>query len=187
MASYRGMTMTIAADGEQVSLTADDGAAGAGGAAAEIAASLLIPLAAVSETLAGSSLLLYAATPGAFVDLAADLCYALRLDPASLVVDDHLGAPHDGPRSGLTALDGTSAINRAIGVLIERGATPESARDELHRLAGTDGGDPVHAAEQVLSSVSGGRSGDGRSGDGRSGDGCSGDGRSGDGRSRDGG
>jgi len=143
--SYTGMTMTIALEGHDVSFTVHDEPAAAA------ATSLLIPLAALTTTNPGSTLLLYAATPGAFVDLAADLSYALGVDPATLVLDDHLPAPDDGP--GMTGLDTKFAIDHAIGVLIGRGQTPESARDEVHRLASLDHGDLRAAAEQIILSA----------------------------------
>lgn len=145
VASYVGVT--IAFDGQDVVLTAHGEAAFTPG----IATSLLIPLSTVSTGLAGGTLVLYAAAPGAFVDLAADLSYALGVDPAALVLDEHLVEPADVlGRSGLEAL---STINQAIGVLIERGRTPESAREELERLAALDSGNLLHVVEQVLHST----------------------------------
>lgn len=138
IASYLGMTMTIAADGHEVSLTVD--APGA----TPIATSLVIPLTAVSTAEAGSTLTLYAATPGAFVDLAADLGYALGLPDAAMVLDTDL-APTIGP--GFTGLAGQSTTNRAMGVLLDRGHTLESAREELRRL---DAGDVGITAEHIL-------------------------------------
>jgi hypothetical protein len=93
---------------------------------------------------------LYAATPGAFVDLAADLSYALGLDRTHLVLDQHLIAPTAGSGMGL---DTQSAINQAIGVLIGGGHTLESARHELDRLASLDSDDLHRAAQAVLASV----------------------------------
>lgn len=143
VASYTGMTMTIALDGHDVTFTVRDGPP------SQVAAtSLLIPLAALPTTDTASTLLLYAATPGAFVDLAADLSYALRVDPPNLVLDGHLPAP--AASSGMTGLDTHFAIDQAIGVLIDRGHTPETARDEVHRLAGLDHGDLRAAADQII-------------------------------------
>ncbi len=144
VASYTGMTMTIALDGHNVSFTVNNTPTAAGSAAT----SLLIPLAALTTTDTASTLLLYAATPGAFVDLAADLSYALAIDSATLVLDAHLPAPDHGP--GVTGLDTHFAIDQAIGVLIGRGHTPETARDELHRLASLDHGDLRAAADQII-------------------------------------
>jgi hypothetical protein len=59
--------------------------------------------------------------------------------------------PFDG--IGMTGLEGQFAIHQAIGVLIERGYTPETALDELRRLAQLDCGELQHAAEQVLATI----------------------------------
>jgi hypothetical protein len=145
VSSFTGMTMTIALDGHDVSFTVHEDAT------IQPATSLLIPLATVTPTGAASTMLLHAATPGAFVDLAADLSYALRIEPAALVLDGHLD-PRAGP-AGRTGLDEHSAINQAIGVLIGRGHTPESAQQELQRLATLDHDNLRVAAEAVILSA----------------------------------
>ena len=145
VASFTGMTMTIAFDGHDVSFTVHDDAT------IQPATSLLIPLATVTPTDPASTLLLYAATPGAFVDLAADLIYALRIEPTALVLDGHFD-PRAGS-GGITGLDEHSAINQAIGVLIGRGHTPESAQHELQRLATLDHDNLRVAAEAVIISA----------------------------------
>lgn len=142
--SYTGMTMTIALEGHNVSFTVHDNPTTAAAAALT---SLQIPLAALTTTDTASALLLFAATPGAFVDLAADLSYALNIHPDTLVLDAHL-PPDDG--LGMTSLATHRATDQAIGVLIGHGHTPESARDEIHRLAALDHGDLRAAAEQII-------------------------------------
>jgi len=155
--SYVGMTITIVVNEYQVSFSAYDEAVGA---SFEMAASrLLIPLGAIYATSAGGTLLLYAATPGAFVDLAADLTYALGIDRTDLVLDDHIAALPDGPGSAVTGLDGHALINRAIGVLVDRGHTPESAGGALRRLSRLNGGKPHLAAGHVLRSIPAGVAG----------------------------
>ncbi len=143
VASYTGMTMTIALDDEDVSFSVHDPAM------VQPATSLLIPLAAVAHTDTANTLLLYAETPGAFVDLAADLSYALGIETAALVLDAHLDTSVD--TADLNGFDEHSAINQATGVLIGHGYTPESARDELHRLAALGNGNLHAAAEALLS------------------------------------
>lgn len=142
--SYLGMTITIALDGRDVSFTVRDDTARRRVAGT----SLLIPLAAVTCVDAASTLLLHAATPGAFVDLAADLSYALDIDPALLVLDGNLDPPADS--AGVTGLDEQVAINQAVGILIAHGHTPESARQELHRLAADEHGGVRAAAEYLV-------------------------------------
>lgn len=146
VASYLDMTVTVAVDGHQVRFTAPERATTTGPA---VGASLLIPLSLVSLAEPGSTLVLHAAAPGAFLDLAADLSYALGLDPHALMLDAHL-APPNGSGEGVSSLAEYCTINRAIGVLIERGHTRESAREGLAQYASLDGGELHTAAEQVL-------------------------------------
>lgn len=143
--SYLGMTLTIVVDGQPVTVTAREDVT------TQIATSLLIPLGPARSGGATTTLTIYAANPGAFVDLAADLSYALGLPYAALVFDDHPAAPADG--SGMTGRDTQSAVNQAIGVLIDRGSTPEAAREHLRRLCVGNGDDMRVIAGQVLRSV----------------------------------
>ncbi|PZS32474.1 MAG: hypothetical protein DLM58_09735 [Pseudonocardiales bacterium] len=143
--SYVGLTITIAADGHRISFTASE-------PSAIVATSLSIPLAAVAGSETGSSLVLYATVPGAFVDLAADLAWVLELDPSTFVLDQHLAVP--APSNGVLGLREHATINRAIGALIERGHTPESARAELRRHAEADSGDIPAAAQRILNALS---------------------------------
>ena len=76
--SYRGLQLTISQNGFPIVLTAfaDDGHDGHDGA---VATSLRVPLALLDASFAEESrIVFYAGTPGAFVDLAADLAFALR-------------------------------------------------------------------------------------------------------------
>ena len=151
--SYRGLHLTLVEDGHPVSLAAfihpED--------AEPITTSLRIPFAALGPGFdAASGVVLYGSTPGAFVDLAADLGYALGTPtttpgPSRNPAQDMNGhGPHnpqgDGhkmiavdadlpmtvPESGLTGLDELSTINQAIGRLIAQGHSPEQA-DAVHR------------------------------------------------------
>jgi hypothetical protein len=139
--SYVGLTITIAAEGHRISFTTSERGATA-------TTSLSIPLTALAGGEAGSSLVLYATTPGAFVDLAADLAWVLEIKPSALVLDQHVAAP--APSDGVTGLSELATINRAIGALIELGHTPESARAELRRHADLDSGDMPAAAQRIL-------------------------------------
>lgn len=73
----------------------------------------------------------FAATPGTFVDLGADLTYALG-SAAGPRLDQDLPAPL---WTGVTGIAELSAINIAIGILIGHEHSPETARRELHRMA----------------------------------------------------
>jgi hypothetical protein len=142
------MSVTIALDHHDATFTL-----GPTTASGPVATSLLIPLEVVSDARQGSVLILYATTPGAFVDLAADLSYATGVTPATFVLDRHPAPAVDDV--GTTPLDGPSAINQALGVLIARGYTPQAALEELHRLAEQDGGQLEHAAQIVLDDLDG--------------------------------
>lgn len=74
----------------------------------------------------------YASKAGAFVDLAADLAGILSLAPGLLILDGHLTIPDQDSDMGLGSI---SLVNQAIGVLIDRGCSPEDAFGELQQLS----------------------------------------------------
>ena len=146
--SYRGMFLTVVEGDQAISLSAfdstEDGA---------ITTSLRLPFAALAPGFhVGSRVVFYAASPGAFVDLAAGIGHALHapiifhglmprltadLPPATLV-------------SRLTGLDDVSTINRAVGMLIDQGHHPDEAHATLHRHAVTAGVEPHIYAARLL-------------------------------------
>jgi hypothetical protein len=148
VASYLGMTVTIIAGGHEISFTVREHQE----AEQRIATSLLIPLTYLAAAAPGSFLVLYAATPGAFVDLAADLSYALHVEPDELTLDAHLTPANH--HSGVTGLVDMSHINQAIGILIERGHTPHSASTELQHLASQAETTVRVAAHQLIQTAS---------------------------------
>lgn len=136
--SFLGLQLRIVEQGQPVVVTAasPDGTA---------RTSLRLPLLILCPSFeSGSRLTFYAGTPGAFVDLAADLSFSLHL-PAFAGRD----CPGDGGRriildadlpptaliSGVSGWEDLSTINRAIGLLIGRGHHPDHAGDALHREA----------------------------------------------------
>jgi hypothetical protein len=159
--SYRGLCLTIVENGNPIRLVAflppQDGES--------MATSLRLPLAALAPGFhVDCQIVFYAATPGAFVDLAADLSYALTIPTItgsrpprpthSPELDGHQGTDHrDGHRpivldgdlppatlvSGVTGLDDLSTINRAVGILIGRGNHPDEAHATLRRHAAVAG------------------------------------------------
>jgi hypothetical protein len=156
--SYRGLYLTIVENGHPIQvatfLPQQDGES--------IATSLRLPLAALAPGLhIDSQIVFYAATPGAFVDLAADLGYALTIPTTtdsrratSPDLNGHPGTDHrEGHRSivldgdlppatlvsGVTGLDNLSAINRAVGILIDQGHPPNQAYATLRQDAATAG------------------------------------------------
>ena len=158
--SYRGMYLTVVEGDEPVGLSAfdstEDGA---------ITSSLRLPFAALGPGFhVGSRVVFYAASAGAFVDLAADIGHALHapiifdgLRPRLTECPEGDGQHGDGHRDGhesivldadlppatlvsrLTGLDDVSTINRAIGMLIDQGHNPDEAHATLHRHAVTAG------------------------------------------------
>lgn len=125
--SFVGLSMMLIVQGQPVTLTsiveAEPPAVGA---------SLRLPMALTSAVPQGS-LVLYATTPGAFVDLAADLRYALSAAAGEVALDQDLTLPTR--ESGITGVAELSMINRAIGLLMGRGLTPELAMAHLQRQA----------------------------------------------------
>ena len=119
-----------------------------------------------------SRVTLYAATAGAFVDLAADLSYALHLptstdrftDAGSSNGDDQRCGQVDDDRritldadvppnpldSGVSGLSELSTINRAIGVLIDHGHHPDHAGETLRGDASIEGLEPHGYAARLL-------------------------------------
>ena len=170
--SYRGLHLTIAENGYPVSLTAfhpsqDDDS---------IKTSLRVGFAALGPGFdGGSRVVFYAATPGAFVDMAADFAYALdtstttqrhpaRSDDSSDRHIQHSRDRCDGHRpivldadlppptttSGLVGPDQVSTVDRAVGIMIDHGHHPDHAHATLRRDAAAAGVEPhIYAARLV--------------------------------------
>lgn len=144
--TYLGMTMTLVTPTHDVSFTVLLDAAGQA-----VRTSLRIPLGNDPDPKTAVRLVIYAGTPGALVDLGADLRYALALEPAALVLDGDLMVPEDDV--GRTGLAGHAAINQAIGVLVDRGHSPDSAHAELRRLSCAGMLSLPDAAQRLLDTV----------------------------------
>ncbi|HWJ52457.1 MAG TPA: hypothetical protein VNT24_03660 [Propionibacteriaceae bacterium] len=153
--SYRGLQLTISQNGYPIVLTAfdHDGHDGHDGA---VATSLRVPLTLLDSSFAEESrIVFYAGTPGAFVDLAADLAFALRdgstserLENAAIRLDaDPFPHTRGFSLSGLTEL---STIDRAIGVMIVQGHHPDHAHATLRRDAARAGMEPHRWAAHFL-------------------------------------
>jgi len=117
----------------------------------EILTSVMFPLSALGEHAPGGQVVLYAGTPGAFVDLAADLAYALQTGPDAVQLDLHLVPPD--PALGAAGLTTLARQNRAIGILLDRGYDTDAALTELHRLARLKAISVDTAAQQLITSV----------------------------------
>jgi hypothetical protein len=162
-ASYCGFRLTIVENQWPVTL-----AAFAGGPDVPVRTSLRLPLGLVSRTIDPESrVVFFAGTPGAFVDLTADLSHALGGVPVEHQTPaadggDGSGTPVDGQRraikidadlpllsrkSGLTGLAELTVLNRAIGMLVDQGHDIDQAHQLLRRDASAAGVEPhVHAA-----------------------------------------
>jgi hypothetical protein len=149
VASYLGLRVTIAHTDPPVVFTVFEDAVEDG----DIRTSLMLVL----ETLGDGctprvSLLLFAAVPGAFVDLAADLCWMTGRPLTDVILDEHLDVFAE--RHAVDALQAASVINQALGVLVGRGYTPEQADQELDARATDAGTNRRQAAALVLSTIS---------------------------------
>jgi hypothetical protein len=144
--SAKGLSLTVRVSGQDVTVTTldDDNLSPVG-------ASILFPLGMEEIDNEGTCIVFYAANPGAFVDLAADLGWTTGLPPRAILLDQHLLLPIAG--SAVTGLRELSTINQAIGMLIERGYSPGSARIELERNAELLSVTVHSAASAVIQSV----------------------------------
>ena len=79
------------------------------------ATSLCLSLSWLPRLNPGSRITFYAVTPGAFVDLAADLTFALG--GVALQIDDDIT---NAPIAGLTSVETLTGINHAAGILVPR-------------------------------------------------------------------
>jgi len=144
--SYVGLTVTQRDTTPPFTLTAmEDGAD-----PEAVRSSLLFPL--PDDGTVALDLILYAASPGAFVDLAADLAWMLGRPLTDFVIDAHLRPPPE-PDYG-QSLHVMSVINQAIGVLVGRGYGLGAARRELDVRAAGAGHTRDEAARVILQSLS---------------------------------
>jgi hypothetical protein len=146
--TYLGLRVTV--DGSDLPFTfttLEDGAAD------DVRTSLRLMLPGVGDrrTSPTVALVLYAGTPGTFVDLTADLAWLTGRPPNDFVLDQHLSGPAR-PDTG-TYLRTASVINQAIGVLIGRGYTPERAHRELDTQADCAGTDRHTTAQFILDTL----------------------------------
>jgi hypothetical protein len=149
--SYLGISITLVVDEVPVTVTILEDFLDP----SEIGTSLMIPLTVLGDHGPGSQIVLYAATAGAFVDLAADLSYASGAGPDVAQLDQHLRPPdHAAEVTGLTAL---RLQNQAIGILIDRGDEADVALARLRRRALLEGISIELAVQTVIDSVVGPR------------------------------
>ena len=125
--SYQGLAITVVIDHQRVTVTAMEPS----WERSEITTSLHLTLGGFALLDSSTEITFYASTPGTFVDLGADLTFALGA-AAGPRLDQDLPTP---VWSGVTGISDMSNINVAIGILIGHDHTPETARRELHRIA----------------------------------------------------
>jgi hypothetical protein len=146
--TYLGLSV-IVGDDDHPSLSVDlaDGVL-----AGDIRASLRLTLSGVIESreMLAVALILYAGSPGTFVDLAADLAWLTGRPSSDFVLDEHLHVPA-GSRTGMQLA--AAVINQAIGILIGRGYTPQLADCHLDTLAANAGTDRHAAAARILATL----------------------------------
>lgn len=150
--SLLGMTVTLSSPGTQdgvalrFTLLEDDADP------RETGSSLRLPR-STEPTEPIVTVVLYAATPGAFLDLATDLAFldSPGLDAAEL--DQHLG-PRPADVTG--ALRQGSIVSEAVGALLDRGRTHTQARAELDALAAAAGTSRIVEAGRLLDTLTAG-------------------------------
>jgi hypothetical protein len=96
-------------------------------------------------------IILYAGSPGAFVDLAADMAWLTGRPPSDFILDEHVGSAAMSVPEG--QLRRASEINQAIGALIGRGYTPQQADWQLDVQAANNHTDRHTAARRILAKI----------------------------------
>ena len=147
--SFLGLSVTVDGSDPPVTFTIVDE-----GAADGVRTSLRLTLPGAGEDSASPpvALILYAGTPGTFVDLAADLAWLTGRPPSDFALDQHLSVPAWSDAG--TSLRVASVINQAIGVLIGRGYTPRQAHSTLDSQAHGAGTDRYTTAQSILDTLS---------------------------------
>lgn len=149
---YIGLELTVVHTGHPITLRAFTGEG------VDATSSLRIPLPLLSRRFEnGSRAIFYSRTAGAFVDLAADLGFVLGA-ASGIAIDGERppirldgDLPPDTTVSGLSGVTELAVINRAVGVMIERGHDPEAAHADLHRHAASAGLSAHSFAVRLLS------------------------------------
>jgi nucleotide-binding universal stress UspA family protein len=118
--------------------------------AAHVLSSLAVPLTAGEPA---DVLVVRAGDAGAFLLLADDLAGLLGAGYAPLEIDGHLSLPAGPANSFEAAIAELSVVNQAIGVLLDRGATPEAGLADLHRRAVKTETSVTRVSQQVLASL----------------------------------
>jgi hypothetical protein len=150
--SYRGLSIEVAQSNPPLRILAmaDRNVTGDTGTSLQFT----MPGQGEPSSLPPVSIILFADSAGAFVDLAADLAWLTARPPTEFVLDQHL-TPIARPTSEGQLLEAT-AINQAIGALIGRGYTPQQANTELSTQAANSSMDRPTAARRILAEITAG-------------------------------
>lgn len=147
ISSYLGLSVVVSQSDPPLTITTlTDGAVDA-----DICTSLHVLLPGTEPGRAPVALILYAATPGAFVDLAADMTWLMASTMIEVTLDEHLLSATGGETA--TQLRAASDINQAIGILIGHGYTIHEANGELDAHAETNRIDRHSAARLILDAI----------------------------------
>jgi hypothetical protein len=144
--TYLGLSVTVDRNDPPFTFTtlADDVVAG------DVRTSLGLALSGAG-VLPAVVLVLYAGSPGTFVDLAADLAWLTARPLSDFVLDHHLPVSA-GTYSGTYLLE-ASVVNQAIGALIGQGYTVQQADRQLDARAANAGISRHAASLRILANL----------------------------------
>jgi hypothetical protein len=136
-----GLSITIRVGLPAVTVTTLEGTA-------TVESSLRVPLPSPLSESGSTVVVFYAGIPGALVDLAADLQWALHLPAEAMLLDQNL-TPASGanPIAGLSEM---SVVHRALGALLAQGRTPEAAAAVLRTSADRFGTSVLTVADDLI-------------------------------------
>ena len=124
--SYLGLTLSLSGPAGDVRMSSIPAASGIDASAGS---SIRLPVGDPTV-----DIILYAARPGAFVDLSADLAWLTGTDLGEIQIDAHL-VPSAAAAVSARSVALQAAVDQAFGALIGGGATPEEATATLAVLA----------------------------------------------------
>lgn len=137
-----GLSVRSGIDGSSIELTAGLGDP------VDIGASLMFRLPLVGLPSTGTTIVLYATTKGAFVDLAADVAWLAGTRVTDITLDEHLSPPvYADPQATLRAM---SSFDQAIGMLLGHGYLPEHAERHIDDRAAASGTSRHDAADLII-------------------------------------
>jgi hypothetical protein len=147
-----GVSLVLHAPGPALTVSA----MGPGPHPQPVLASLAVRLPRPQPASAVAELVLYAATPRAFHAVVPSLLVLLDRSHRWVSVDGHLAGPDlVAERAEAARRVAQSDVDRAVGVLLDRGMLPAEGYDELRRLASVHQISVLLAARAVLAEAGG--------------------------------